>query len=535
VVCLDHYEVFRLLDTWLRLVVVPALPPNVALLIAGREEPHPAWRRLPAGTLEAICLGPLPLEDSRELVRSLGVASDEAAVITRFAGGHPLTLVLGALTARERPGQPVHDVTMDRLLDEFALAYLDDLDEVAQRLLEAAAVVRRVSRPLVAAMLPDIDPWKAMDTLRRLPIVDATTDGLRLHEALQQAIAARLRAAEPARHRELRQRAWAHLREELRTVPKAELWRHTADMIYLLENPEVREAHFPSGAHQFAIETATPADADPINRIIDRHEPPDGAALLRAWSSVCPSAFRVARDWRGQVAGFSIITTTGRTDPRRLAHDPVVAMWLAHLRDNPIPPSQEALLIRRWLTWGEAGDEPCEAQASMWLDLKRTYMALRPRLRRNYGATDHPGIYGPVMDQLGGGIIPQGVAEVGGRQYHGLYLEFGPSSVDGWLARLAARELGLPEDDLLDVRQRRVLVDGRRVDLTPKEFEVVHYLRERTGDTVSRLELLGAVWGYDDELGSNVVDAVIHALRKKLGSHADMIQTVRGVGYRLSR
>lgn len=42
VVCLDHYEVFRLLDTWLRLVVVPALPPNVALLIAGREEPHPA-------------------------------------------------------------------------------------------------------------------------------------------------------------------------------------------------------------------------------------------------------------------------------------------------------------------------------------------------------------------------------------------------------------------------------------------------------------------------------------------------------------
>jgi DNA-binding response OmpR family regulator len=79
------------------------------------------------------------------------------------------------------------------------------------------------------------------------------------------------------------------------------------------------------------------------------------------------------------------------------------------------------------------------------------------------------------------------------------------------------------------------LVDGRRVDLTPKEFEVVHYLRERTGDTVSRLELLGAIWGYEDELGSNVVDAVIHTLRRKLGSHADMIQTVRGVGYRLSR
>jgi DNA-binding response OmpR family regulator len=106
--------------------------------------------------------------------------------------------------------------------------------------------------------------------------------------------------------------------------------------------------------------------------------------------------------------------------------------------------------------------------------------------------------------------------------------------VDGWLTRLAAAEFGLPEDDLLDVRQRQLLANGRRVDLTPKEFDVMHFLRERTGHTVARTELLAAVWGYQDDLGSNVVDAVIRSLRKKLGDKAELIQTVRGVGYRLS-
>lgn len=533
VLCLDHYEVLRLLDTWLRQAVIPSLPDNVLMLLAGREEPNQAWSRLPAGAFEALLLGPLRPEDSAELVRSMGVPAKDVPSITRLAAGHPLTLVLGGLAAKERPPHPIRDVTLRRLLDEFTRAYLDDVDGRTKRLIEAAAVVRRVSRPLLEAMLPDVDASEGLQTLRGLPFVDVAADGLALHEALQQTIATRLRAVEPSRYLSLRQRAWAHLREELRTVPRSELWRQTADMIYLVENPSVREAHFPSGAHHFAIEAATPADAAVIDAIIERHEPPLAAEMLRTWWSRCPDAFRVARDSRGDVAGFSIITTSGRTEPRRFAHDPVVAMWLDHLRDHRIAPNQEVLLIRRWLTW-EAGDTPCEAQASMWLDLKRIYMELRPRLRRNYGVTDHPEIYGPVMDQLHGGVIPGGVVEIGGREYCGLYLEFGPSSVDGWLTRLAAAEFGLPEDDLLDVRQRQLLANGRRVDLTPKEFDVMHFLRERTGHTVARTELLAAVWGYQDDLGSNVVDSVIRSLRKKLGDKADLIQTVRGVGYRLS-
>lgn len=101
-------------------------------------------------------------------------------------------------------------------------------------------------------------------------------------------------------------------------------------------------------------------------------------------------------------------------------------------------------------------------------------------------------------------------------------------------ARLAARELGVTDEGLLDVGERQLRVNGERIDLTPKEFEVMAYLNEHPGDTVTRDELLGAIWGYEEIVGSNVVDAVIHTLRKKLGNQADLLQTVRGVGYRLS-
>lgn len=61
------------------------------------------------------------------------------------------------------------------------------------------------------------------------------------------------------------------------------------------------------------------------------------------------------------------------------------------------------------------------------------------------------------------------MVDIDGRSYCGLYLESGLASVDGWLTRLAALELGLPEDELLDVRNRQLLLNGHRVDLTPKE------------------------------------------------------------------
>ena len=111
-------------------------------------------------------------------------------------------------------------------------------------------------------------------------------------------------------------------------------------------------------------------------------------------------------------------------------------------------------------------------------------------------------------------------------------LDFGPASVDGWISNLVGTELGVGEEKLLDAEARELVLDGARVNLTKLEFDVFHYLSQNDGKAISRDRLLDDVWGLSYHGGSNVVDVVIRALRKKIGPRADMIETVRGVGYR---
>jgi len=122
---------------------------------------------------------------------------------------------------------------------------------------------------------------------------------------------------------------------------------------------------------------------------------------------------------------------------------------------------------------------------------------------------------------------------VDGIPYASVVLDFGPSSVDGWLAELVEAELGLAYEPEIDEGAREVSAEGERVALTPLEFGVFTHLRDREGKTVTRTELLGEVWGTEFVGGSNVVDAVVRSLRRRLGPAAAAVETVRGSGYRL--
>jgi DNA-binding response OmpR family regulator len=85
----------------------------------------------------------------------------------------------------------------------------------------------------------------------------------------------------------------------------------------------------------------------------------------------------------------------------------------------------------------------------------------------------------------------------------------------------------------LDVDTFRVTVAGKALDLTFKEFEVLRFLASRPGRVFTRPTLLREVWGYDFYGGTRTVDVHVRRLRAKLGpEHEDLIETVRGVGYR---
>ena len=87
----------------------------------------------------------------------------------------------------------------------------------------------------------------------------------------------------------------------------------------------------------------------------------------------------------------------------------------------------------------------------------------------------------------------------------------------------------------LDTEAYRATVQGRPLDLTYKEFELLRYLAERPGRVFTRPTLLREVWGYDFYGGTRTVDVHVRRLRAKLGpEHDTLIETVRGVGYRVT-
>ena len=81
---------------------------------------------------------------------------------------------------------------------------------------------------------------------------------------------------------------------------------------------------------------------------------------------------------------------------------------------------------------------------------------------------------------------------------------------------------------------RHEVMDGqRRVELTLKEFEMLRYLMENQGIVLSRDRLLEHIWGYDFDGETRTVDVHIRTLRQKLGDCGNLIETIRGVGYRI--
>jgi hypothetical protein len=534
VLVIDTYEQLGMVDGWLCRALVPALPANVRVLLAGREPPAPGWVRGYADGLLAVPLECLRAEDAEALLQRAGASAHDAAWLNQRARGHPLSLqlVAGALGA----GRPArHGV--GSAVDEVAREYLDALDPDTRRALEAAAITRRTTLTSLGAMLADERADEALARLRTLPFVELGPDGLVVHDTMRETVEAMLRASDPGRLRRYRQAAWHALRAELRQARGADAWRAMADLLYLVDDPLVRGFYFAASGNDHSTEPAAPGDWEAIREIALGQAPDIDLAALEAWWQLAPQAFVVARDGDGAISAFRCLTDDRSVTAGLVERDPVLRGWREHLRRDPVPRGQ-VVMFARFLAarddcrWGPGGPLPSPGRAALLLEQKAQEVQRREEVRRVYAAAPSlAGAYGLCALLLGleplPGEKPQG--DGGGS----LLLDLGPGLMDGWLADLASRQL---LDDVcgpLDPSSRELVLDGRRLQLTPLEFGVLSYLHAREGRVVERAELLREVWGHAWAGGSNVVDVVVSALRRKLASRAGALETVRGAGYRL--
>ncbi len=85
----------------------------------------------------------------------------------------------------------------------------------------------------------------------------------------------------------------------------------------------------------------------------------------------------------------------------------------------------------------------------------------------------------------------------------------------------------------VDPIRHHVSVEGKKVHLTSLEFKLLHTLMQRRGRVQDRDRLLNEVWGYESVIDTRTVDTHVRRLREKLGKSGDVIETVRGFGYRV--
>jgi hypothetical protein len=535
---IDSYESFRLLDSWLRQNFLPTLGDGVRTILSGREAPRAAWRIAPAwrGLFDSMVLETFSPEVALEYLTAKGVPEVSARELNRIARGHPLALSLGL--ALYSAGGKVRGSagTRHEVLEHMAALFLEDADSETIKLVQAASLVRTATAPLLAAMLPDIPADGALDRLRALPFVSAGPHGLLVHDAVRGPVTAAFKSRDPARYQAYRRAASQVVRDQYRQAPRSDHWRCTADVLYLLENQNLREGFFPTTQSAVSVEPARAEDWSAISAVLRKYDGAQSRQALEQWWRSHPDSFFVVRDEQGGVQGFYLAIVASKVHTDVLARDPLAASWA---RDLPRSEDRAATLwVRRTLD-RDTGEAPSSGQAACWLDIKRTYLELRPRLRWIYTCYCDAELYRRPFEELGLRLADEGRSTLDGILHHTFRLDMGVDSVDGWLGNLLAQETGIGLDEparelsLLDEQARELLVNGSRIGLTPLEFGVFAYLVARPNKAVARYELVEAVWGYGKEAStSNVVETVVRSVRQKLGVHRSVLETVRGVGYR---
>jgi DNA-binding CsgD family transcriptional regulator len=450
VLVLDAYERFAMVDGWVRNELLPRLPATSTTVFVGRNPPNVAWRSSPGWRhlIAELPVGPLTEADAAALVARREARADIAAKVLHFGRGHPLALELAIEAFARHPDLELRDGPPPEVVEELLDVLLDDLEPSARRLAEAVSVLRRITEPLLAAVLgddegspaPEPEVEVAWRVARDLPFTTVRPGGLELNGVVRDVVARGLELRAPGRARELRRRA---ARAALQEVGRAPGWDATADLLHLVQNPVVRDAFHPRAGLQHPVEDARPEDGDGVAAIAAAWEGPAGVELLAEWWRRHPEAFRVLRGPDGEVRAFGVVRPAEQLGPELAAADPVCARVMADLVERPLPPGRIALVLRRTLA-ASTGEATSAELAPMIIDVKRTYLELRPALTRVYAVVADWPARAPAMRPMGFARLEGDVA-VADASMAVCALDFGPGSVDDWLARHVEVESTAPE------------------------------------------------------------------------------------------
>jgi hypothetical protein len=436
VLLIDGYEQLGPIDGWLRHDLIPALPADNVVVLAGRDPPAPAWRGDPGwrSVVAVHPLGALGEADSDALLDRAGVAVPDRAPILRLGRGHPLALALladaaltGTVPHRLADAPDLISALMASLVREApSEAHLIGLATCAKAWLTTEDLLRRT----VGEDAPEVWAW-----LRERPFVTVRAQGLTPHDLTREVLDAEFDRRSPDRYRSLHRvihdyvvagvRACTGMHRQLLAQHLAYLHRHTP-----------LSQHFTAIRTQGAV--TVPARPDEYARLVTMvaaSAGPETAELAREWFAVQPEHTSVVRTERG-ISGFAnhLCCPSGSPLDRR---DPVVRDILEYVaRAGPLRPG-EVISVARFLC-GDNG-----TQSDPYAVFAGSISSIIEWCTRTFAwsfvPTVDPEFWGPVFDYLGFRPLLE-TAPVDGRRHVVYGNDWRRFPVDSWLDLMNERE-----------------------------------------------------------------------------------------------
>ncbi|MEV4351217.1 ATP-binding protein [Actinoplanes sp. NPDC049596] len=397
VLLVDGYEHLAELDGWLRRDLVPALPADGVVVLAGRDPPAAAWRCDPGwrAVVGVHPLSALDLTASAALLARAGIEESDRDKIIGLARGHPLALALLAdvvLAHRDVPGSLaeapdlISALTASVMRDAPSEAHLLALATCAKAQVTTEDLLRRT----VGDVAPQVWQW-----LRDRPFVSARPQGLILHDLTREVLDAEFERRSPDRYRQLHRVIHDYAVAGLRAATGVHRQLLAQQLAYLHRRGPFSAQFRAVRAHgALALVPARPEELSVIAGQIGRQAGPESEALAREWFAARPEG-------AGKVVGgdgfaYHLLGPSGLALE---GDDPVVRAILGHVgRVAPLRPGEQVDVARFLL--GADGSQSDRNAVFAGSVSSIVEWCGRP-LAWSFVVTVEPAFWGPFFDYLG--------------------------------------------------------------------------------------------------------------------------------------
>lgn len=418
VLALDHAEQLSALDGWMRVELLPNLPADLVLILAGRQRPGPEWRADPGlgSLLIDYELGPLEPDAVSRYLQRRGVPVHQQSAVRDFARGHPLALALSADRVLRESEKPFDATASPDLIHDLMTWLLRDVDEPRRlEALAACATVRSLNEPLLAAMLDRDDVREEFDWLADQHFVDRHATGLVIHDLVREVVVHDLRGRNLELHHNLIRRAAAHLLGALEGAGERAALSAVGDTIYTLRHEPYVKRQFPFHDARCYPDSAGAEEIPALKAEVARLEGNESAAWFEHWLSREGTELLVMRDSARQPVAMAATVRFDRADVAARSDDPCVQALFRYLRRHaPLRGNEQVMLLRSLLAHNTH-----QARTPVWAELTAQLNGLMftPGISVLAWVSDLSYDWENIGDTADAWLLPDSEFRIGGRRY----------------------------------------------------------------------------------------------------------------------